>query len=267
MTTYEGNLHKMKTALIEPVEYTLILNEEPVAMNELIDREITLQFDGRINCVNCGRLTKKSFSQGFCYPCFIKAPQNSECIIRPELCRAHLGEGRDPAWEEAHHLQPHIVYLAQTDVVKVGVTRTTQIPTRWIDQGAWKAVPIANVPYRYLAGVIEVALKSHFTDKTNWRNMLKDETNDELDLATFYQTVIEQLPEEHQEYYYTDASITEIHYPVLQYPRKVKSVVLDKQPEIPGRLTGIRGQYLIFGDGRVFNVRNHSGYYVQLAVA
>lgn len=267
MTTYEGNLHKMKTALTDPVEYTLFLNDEAVPMNQLIGQEIGLQFNGRINCINCGRLTKKSFSQGFCYPCFIKSPRNSECIIRPELCRAHLGEGRDPAWEEKHHLQPHIVYLAQTDVVKVGVTRQTQVPTRWIDQGAWKAVPIAEVPYRYLAGVIEVALKSYFTDKTNWRNMLKDETDAELDLASYHQTVIERLPEEFQEYYSTDASITEIRYPVLTYPRKVKSVLLDKQPVLEGRVTGIRGQYLIFGDGRVFNVRNHGGYYVQLAVA
>jgi len=262
--TYEGNLRKMQTTLTNPVQYTLDLHREPVLINDLLDKNITISFDGQINCINCGRLTKKSFGQGFCYPCFIKSPQNSECIIHPELCRAHLGEGRDPEWEKEHHLKPHIVYLAQTDVIKVGVTRSTQVPTRWIDQGAWKAAPIAQVPYRYLAGSIEVALKAHFTDKTNWRNMLKDETNDKLDLNEYRHHVEKQLPQEFREYYTVDAPVTEIHYPVLAYPKKVKSMLLSKQPEITGRLTGIRGQYLIFGDGRVLNIRNHSGYYVQL---
>ncbi|MEM8966812.1 MAG: DUF2797 domain-containing protein, partial [Bacteroidota bacterium] len=227
----------MNTNLASPVQYTLHLNEEALLVNELIGRAIRLRFEGQINCINCGRLTKKSFSQGFCYPCFMKSPQNSECIIRPELCRAHLGEGRDLDWEKKHHLQPHIVYLAQTDVIKVGVTRSTQVPTRWIDQGAWKAVPIAAVPYRYLAGAIEVALKAHFTDKTNWRNMLRNETNDELELASFQQSVQELLPQEFEEYYTPNTPITEVVYPVLNYPKKVKSISLDKQPEIAGRLT------------------------------
>ena len=255
----------MRTQLGDPVQYTLLMNGEPLVMNDLIGQSVTLRFDGQINCVNCGRLTKKSYSQGFCYPCMIKSPQNSECIIRPELCRAHLGEGRDVAWEKRNHLQPHVVYLAQTDAVKVGVTRDTQVPTRWIDQGAWRALRIAEVPYRYLAGQIEVALKSHFTDKTNWRSMLTDKTNEAVDLPTYGQEVAEQIPEELREYYCGNASITDIHYPVLQYPTKVKSVGLEKNPEVEGRLTGIRGQYLMLGDGRVLNVRNHSGYYVQLS--
>ncbi len=265
MITFEGNLHKMSTALASPVQYTLTLNEAPVDMNKLVGTPITLSFHGRINCINCGRLTKKSFGQGFCYPCFIKAPQNAECIIRPELCRAHLGEGRDVAWEKKHHLQPHIVYLAQTDAIKVGVTRNTQVPTRWIDQGARKAIAIAEFPYRYLAGKTEVALKSHFTDKTNWRNMLTDKASD-LNLKTFSQQVAEQLPADLQEYYLVDESVTEINYPVEQYPAKVKSLSLDKNPEISGNLSGIRGQYLLFDDGRVINIRNHSGYYIALTV-
>ncbi|WKN43771.1 DUF2797 domain-containing protein [Tunicatimonas pelagia] len=257
----------MSTELSSPVQYTLQLNDDPLLVNKLIGHQIKIVFAERINCVNCGRLTKKSFGQGFCYPCFIKSPQNSECIIHPEQCRAHLGEGRDPEWEKKNHLQPHIVYLAQTDAIKVGVTRSTQVPTRWIDQGAWKAAPIAAVPYRYLAGAIEVALKANFTDKTNWRNMLKNETNDELSLSSYQQTVQNVIPEEFKEYYTPDTAVTEIEYPVLEYPKKVKSVLLTKQPIIEGRLTGIRGQYWILGDGRVFNVRNHSGYFVQLSVA
>ena len=265
MPTYEGNIRKMRTQLAEPVHYILPLNDQPVDMNELIGQQISIQFDGQINCINCGRLTKKSYSQGFCYPCMIKSPQNSECIIRPELCRAHLGEGRDVEWERKHHLQPHIVYLAQTDAVKVGVTRDTQVPTRWIDQGAWRAIKIAEVPYRFLAGQIEVALKSHFTDKTNWRSMLTDKTNDTLDIRDYHRTAVDQLPADLREYYCGDCSVTSIHYPVLAYPTKVKSVGLEKNPEVTGRLTGIRGQYLMFGDGRVLNVRTHSGYYVRLS--
>ena len=267
MITYEGNLLKMRTQLDDPVRYTLLMNGEPVAMNELINQTIGIRFDGRINCINCGRLTKKSYSQGFCYPCMLKSPQNSECIIRPELCRAHLGEGRDMEWEKKHHLQPHVVYLAQTDGVKVGVTHNTQVPTRWIDQGAWKAIKIAEVPYRYLAGQIEVALKSHFTDKTNWRSMLTDKTDNALDLQEYSASVAEQIPEALRAYYCGDCPVTNIHYPVIQYPTKVKSVGLDKNPQLEARLTGIRGQYLMFGDGRVLNVRTHSGYYVQLSVA
>ena len=267
MTTYEGNLLKMRTQLDDPVRYTLLMNGEPVAMNDLIGQTIEIQFDGQINCINCGRLTKKSYGQGFCYPCMIKSPQNSECIIRPELCRAHLGEGRDVEWEKKHHLQPHVVYLAQTDAVKVGVTRDTQVPTRWIDQGAWKAIKIAEVPYRYLAGQIEVALKSHFTDKTNWRSMLTDKTNEAVDLPEYSHSVADQIPEELREYYCSDCPVTDIHYPVLQYPTKVKSLGLEKNPHVEGRLTGIRGQYLMFGDGQVLNIRNHSGYYVYLSVA
>ena len=257
----------MRTHLDDPVRYTLFMNGEPVDMNALIGETIALQFDGQINCINCGRLTKKSYAQGFCYPCMIKSPQNSECIIRPELCRAHLGEGRDVEWEKKHHLQPHVVYLAQTDGVKVGVTRDTQVPTRWIDQGAWKAIKIAEVPYRYLAGQIEVALKAHFTDKTNWRSMLTDKTNEEVDLQAYHESVVDQLPEALRAYYCGDCPMTDIHYPVMQYPNKVKSVGLEKNPQLEGRITGIRGQYLMFGDGRVLNIRTHSGYYVQLSVA
>lgn len=266
MTTYEGNLLKMKAELAAPVQYTLTLNGHAIAMNELIGSPIQLSFGGRINCIACGIVTKKSYGQGFCYPCFIKSPQNAECIIRPELCKAHLGEGRDVEWEKAHHLQPHVVYLALTDAVKVGVTRKTQVPTRWIDQGAWKAIPVVEVPYRYLAGKAEVALKSFFTDKTNWRNMLCNEIGQYTDLHAFSHRLEAQLPEDLKAYYCGDIEVTEIHYPVAQYPHKVTSLNLDKNPEISGILSGIRGQYFIFDDGRVFNVRNHSGYYVQCSV-
>lgn len=266
MTVYEGNLSKMNVELDIPVRYTLMLHEKSIIMNDLIGSSIEISFDGLINCIDCGRATKKSFGQGFCYPCFIKSPQNSECIIRPELCRAHLGEGRDVEWEKTNHLQPHVVYLALTDAVKVGVTRKTQVPTRWIDQGAWKALPIVEVPYRYLAGKAEVVLKDFFTDRTNWRNMLRNEMSVH-DLKDFGQQIAQQLPYDLRQYHCLDSEVVEIQYPVSSYPDKVKSMVLDKNPEVKGTLSGIRGQYLIFDDGRVLNIRNHSGYYVQLSIS
>src|SRR5688572_27966152 len=148
MSEYLGNISKMKTQLNDIVEYSLVLGDDRVGMNALLDQSISLTHTGRIFCVSCGKQTKKSFGQGFCYPCFMNSPDNAECIIKPELCRAHLGEGRDVEWEKNHHLQPHYVYLALSNEVKVGVTRNTQVPTRWIDQGASAAIIIAEVPYR-----------------------------------------------------------------------------------------------------------------------
>lgn len=260
---WEGNLRKMKVAADDPVSYALMLGEETVKMNELLGSKVLINFEGRINCVACGRLTKKSFGQGFCYPCFMNSPQNAECIIRPELCEAHVGHGRDPEWEETHHNQPHVVYLALTDTVKVGVTRVDQIPTRWIDQGAWKAIILAETPYRQLAGQIEVALKEHVTDKTNWRNMLKGIESD-VDLLEIKEELAETLDDELIDFYSTNHQITELHYPILKPLKKTNSLNLDKNPQLGGTLTGIRGQYLMFDSLNVINLRKYSGYYIQL---
>jgi hypothetical protein len=199
-----------------------------------------------------------------CFNCFQSAPEASECILRPELCRAHLGEGRDVAWEEAHHNQPHIVYLASSDTVKVGVTRATQIPFRWIDQGAFSAIRLAETPNRYEAGKLEVALKSFFTDKTNWQRMLKNEIDDSIDLEEEKWSLHDQLPSDLTEFFSENDEIIQMHYPVIQYPEKVKSLSLDKTPVIEGKLTGIKGQYLLFEDGSVINIRKHSGYEIEL---
>ena len=153
---YQGNLRKMASSYADPIEYRLKLGEEEITVNQLIGKPVKINYTGRINCINCGRVTKKSFAQGFCYPCFMNAPQNAECIVRPELCEAHIGKGRDPDWEEDNHNQPHVVYLAISTGIKIGVTRSTQVPYRWIDQGAWKAVKLAETENRYQAGLIEV---------------------------------------------------------------------------------------------------------------
>lgn len=253
----------MTTLLEDQVKYVLNLSED-VNMNELIGQEIQLEWQGVIHCSKCSKVTKKSFGQGFCYPCFKTAPESAECIIRPELCRAHLGEGRDLEWEERHHNRPHIVYLAASSAVKVGVTRVDQVPTRWIDQGATAAIRLAETPNRYEAGRVEVALKAFFTDKTHWQKMLRNEIDENIDLIAEKRALAESLPAEILDHFSDNDEVTRLNYPVLAYPQKVKSLNFDKSPIIHGRLVGIKGQYLLFAGGEVVNIRRHTGYSVEI---
>ena len=263
---YKGNLLKMKAIDERPVRYFLKLGENEICMNELIGRDIKIAFEGIIHCVACGRKIKKAFGEGFCYPCFISSPLSSECFIRPELCLAHEGKGRDPEWEEENHNKPHYIYLAQTSHIKVGITRATQIPTRWLDQGAWKAIKIALTPNRFLAGMIEVELKQHIIDKTHWQKMLKNETDESIDLLTAKEEAFSYLSSSFIAFALKDEQeIYTFEYPVLKYPGQVKSINLDKSPLVNGTLAGIRGQYLIFSDNQVINIRRYSGYEIRLA--
>jgi hypothetical protein len=259
----EGNLKKMKTVIGNPINYSLLLHEE-VHLNQLIGKEVQLLWTGRINCRKCNKEIKKTFGEGFCYECFVTAPEAAECILRPELCKAHLGIGRDPEWEEKNHNQPHVVYLAASSAIKVGITRLTQVPTRWIDQGASEAIIIAETPNRYEAGRIEVELKSLYTDKTSWQRMLKNEIDESIDLEEEKWQLEEQMPADITDFFREDDEVVELHYPVIEYPTKVKSIKLDREPEFKAVLKGIKGQYLIFDEGRVMNIRSHTGYYVQL---
>ena len=260
-----GNLRKMSTHLDDQVQYVLNLSED-VNMNALIGQAIQLEWRGLIHCCKCSRITKNSFGQGFCYPCFRSAPEAAECIIRPELCRAHLGEGRDPEWEEKHHNQPHIVYLAASSAVKVGVTRIDQVPTRWIDQGATAAIRLAETANRYESGRLEVALKGLFADKTPWQKMLRNEIDEGIDLVEEKWALQEHLPADILALFSDNDEITRLHYPVLEYPEKVKSLTFDKSPLVHGKLMGIKGQYLLFEGGEVLNIRRHTGYSVELKV-
>ena len=261
-----GTLLKMETKLVNPIEYELPIGDELVYMNHLIGKYIAFKWLKEIYCVACGRKTNKSFAQGFCYPCFLNAPETSECIFRPELCQAQDGVARDMEWAENHCLQDHIVYLAISSGIKVGVTRSGQIPTRWIDQGAWQAIKLAKTPNRYTAGLIEVALKEHISDRTNWQRMLKNQLIEGVDLTIAKKDMIAHLPSDLQNYISEEDNITEINYPVNEYPEKVKSLSFDKLEEITGRLWGVKGQYLIFDDGTVLNMRKHTGYMVELEV-
>ncbi|WP_293267810.1 DUF2797 domain-containing protein [Neptunomonas sp.] len=269
-----GALSKMHTELAEQVRYSLILGETPVVMNQLLEKKIRIRSLGEINCSHCGKKTKKSFSQGFCYPCFKRLPQCDLCIMSPEKCHFQEGTCRDASWGERNCFVPHTVYLANSSGVKVGITRGTQVPTRWIDQGAIQALPIFNVQTRFQSGLVERIYGEHISDRTNWRAMLKGEVvlldlekkRDEmlelcLDGVTALQNEhgIQSIQPLH------DSKTLAIEYPVIQYPTKVVSHNLDKTPEIEGVLLGIKGQYLILDTG-VINLRKFTSYQIELSI-
>lgn len=261
---YQGVLKKMITEKAEQIQYYLDMKSDFLNMNQLLNKEITLSFV-TYECLNC-HLEKKIYRQGYCQSCFFDIPQAADWIIRPELSKAHLDqEDRDLAYEKRVQLQPHIVYLANSSNVKVGVTRKQQVPTRWIDQGAHEAIEIVEVPNRYLAGITEVALKEHVADKTNWRKMLKNDIED-ANLLEWRDKLKQYIPDEAKEYFIANNSETNINFPVSKYPEKPKSLNLIKTPNYKGKLVGIKGQYLIFEDETVFNIRSNEGLVVLIEV-
>jgi len=259
---YQGVLKKMMTENAEEIQYYLDMKSDFLNMNQLINKEIALSFV-TYECLNC-HLEKKIYRQGFCQSCFFDIPQAADWIMRPELSKAHLDEeDRDLAYEKKVQLQPHIVYLANSSNVKVGVTRKQQVPTRWIDQGAHEAIEIVEVPNRYLAGITEVALKEHVADKTNWRKMLKNDIEDE-NLVEWRDRLKQYIPEEAMPYFIENNTETNLNFPVIKYPEKPKSLNIEKQKNYKGKLVGIKGQYLIFKDETVFNIRSNEGLVVSI---
>ena len=268
-----GRLRKMPAEAGNPVAYSIAVGDTRIPLNDLIGRPLRLDFDGVIRCIHCDRKTNKSFNQGFCYPCFRKLAACDSCIMSPEKCHYHLGTCREPEWGETHCMVEHVVYLANSSGPKVGITRASQVPTRWIDQGAVDAIPMVRVATRYLAGLVEVACKAHVADRTNWRAMLKGDVP-ELDLVGERQRMLglisddlESLRQAHGQ-----DSIREVDeqglglsYPVQVWPAKIKTHNLDKSPEVEGVFEGIKGQYLILDTG-VINIRKFTGYEVRFRV-
>jgi Protein of unknown function (DUF2797) len=267
----QGYTEKMRTQLSDPVQYQLLLNDESIALNPLLGKAIKLRFTGKIACVHCHKPTKKSFNQGYCYPCFIRLAQCDMCILKPETCHYHLGTCREPEWGENFCFQPHIVYLANSSGIKVGITRQTQTPTRWIDQGAVQALPVFRVGSRYMAGLIEVVLAQHISDKTSWQKMLKSQP-ESIDLIAQRDlllalcepeltTIQQQFPAVLFETL-TNELMVDIQFPIDHYPKKLKSFNFDKEPEAAGILQGIKGQYLLLDTG-VLNIRKFTGYELE----
>ena len=268
-----GALRKMAVTLADPVNYAFRLDEREVPVNPLIGRRVRLEYLGAIHCTHCGRKTRKSFSQGYCYPCFIALAQCDSCIVSPEKCHYEHGTCRQPEWGEAHCMVPHVVYLANSSGLKVGITRATQLPTRWIDQGAYQALPILRVATRQQSGLVEDVLRSQVGDRTNWRAMLKGVAAPE-DLVAVRERIFDACAQGLDDLQVrfglqaiqpvVDMAPIEIHYPVTVYPTKVVSHDLEKTPVVEGTLLGIKGQYLMFDTG-VINIRKYTAY--QLAVS
>ncbi|WP_252091223.1 DUF2797 domain-containing protein [Pseudomonas sp. MWU13-3659] len=268
-----GSLSKMAVRLDAPVvQYSFRLDDTEVPVNPLIGQSIRLEYLGAIHCTHCGKRTKTSFSQGYCYPCMTKLAQCDVCIMAPEKCHYDAGTCREPSWGEQFCMTDHVVYLANSSGIKVGITRATQLPTRWLDQGASQALPIMRVATRQQSGLVEDVLRSQVPDRTNWRALLKGDA-ETLDLPAIREQIfdacadglrglqerfglqaIQPLP---------DAEVVQMRYPVEAYPKKIVSFNLDKDPVVEGTLLGIKGQYLIFDTG-VINIRKYTAY--QLAV-
>ncbi|GAB6387135.1 DUF2797 domain-containing protein [Stutzerimonas marianensis] len=270
-----GALDKMAIQLGAPAQYAFRLNGERVPVNPLIGKTLRLEYLGAITCTHCGRKTNKSFSQGYCYPCFKKLPQCDVCIMSPEKCHHDLGTCRDPQWGLDFCMTDHVVYLANSSGIKVGITRATQLPTRWLDQGASQALPIMRVATRQQSGLVEDLLRSQVADRTNWRALLKGDA-EPLDLIDTRERIFDaraQGLQDLQQRYglqaiqpIADAEVLEIRYPVEAYPTKIVSLDLEKTPVVEGTLRGIKGQYLILDTG-VINIRKFTAYQVAASAA
>ncbi len=280
----QGICHKMHAAakdcsVTDPhtskanVEYKFVLNRSKVDLPFVPGQEVEIEWTGNIYCTSCGAKTPKSYVQGHCFKCFKTKAECDLCIMKPETCHYHLGTCRENEFAHNVCFQPHIVYLANSSALKVGITRISHMPTRWLDQGATQALPIFRVGSRRLSGHIETLFGSQVADKTDWRKLLKGEA-EPLDLIEQRDQLVQEFAPKIQairdefgqnlEFNETielleNEKPREFIYPVEQYPEKIKSLNLDKTPTIRGVLHGIKGQYLIFEQG-VINVRKYSGY-------
>lgn len=266
-----GHLQKMSTEFDgNQVQYTLDMNDQKLSINHFIGQHLTLKTLNEIHCAYCGKSTRKSYNQGYCYLCFIELARNDTCIMKPELCHFANGTCREPDWGIKHCMQPHLVYLAWSSGLKVGLTKPSQIPTRWIDQGAVAGTLFAQTQSRYHAGLIEDYLKQWYNDRTNWRKMLTVHTGPEIDLAEEAKNAQQHiqnssLPEEVlNTTLFLEPNVTHLNYPITQNG-PVKSMSLDKNNTIEGLLLGIKGQYLILDTG-VINIRKHTSYLVELSI-
>ena len=261
---FSGVLKKMTSIHDNPVRYIIDFDNDLIFLNQIIGKKIKIHKTGCC-CLSCFE-NLQIFANGFCKKCFFESPIAGDWIMKPELSKAHLGiEDRDISYEKKVQLQNHIVYLSKTSGIKVGVTRSNNMSTRWIDQGAIEAVELIEVPNRYLAGAAEVKLKEKFSDKTNWRKMLTSNF-EEADIIKNKKIALDELGSEFEEFFKTDSEVMKFNYQIDKSIDSVKSVSLKKSDDIEGKLIGIKGQYLIFEDSSVFNVRSNEGYVVDISI-
>jgi hypothetical protein len=262
---FTGSIHKMKNELGSPVQYHLPIGEDLVNMNELIGKKLTLSFGGEIHCLDTGKQIKKSYGQGYSFESYMTLARCDSCLFRPELCHYAKGTCREPKWGEEHCMIEHVIYMANTSGIKIGITRHTQVPTRWMDQGAIQAIPLFKVKDRLTSGLVEVELAKKFNDKTNWRSMLKKDIK-AVDLKKEREAVYKNFKDLIKKYdlQTVDDDLVEIQYPDEAYPNKLSTLTFDKHPKIESKLLGIKGQYLLFESG-VLNIRRHQGYTISLS--
>lgn len=277
MTKITGQLHKMQTHAQDTVQYSLVLKNTDVtqnipSLNKFIGQELTLHYTGVINCIACQRKISKTYQQGYCFPCAQTLASCDMCILKPETCHYAQGTCREPTWGLNNCFIPHIVYLANSSGLKVGITKESNLPTRWLDQGATQALPIMRVKSRLQAGLLEVAFAQHIADKTNWRKMLQGVSAEQKLAATrdmLFATIVDEIQKIASQFKFgdiemlTNEPVQTFNYPVIQYPEKIKSLCFDKTPTLEARLHGIKGQYLIFDSG-VINLRKYTGYQISL---
>ncbi|MEB3766315.1 DUF2797 domain-containing protein [Acinetobacter sp. MD2] len=280
----QGICHKMHASLANlsvtehktqkaDVEYQFTLDASIVHLPIQVGQEVEIEWTGQIYCTSCGTKTPKSYSQGHCFKCFKTKASCDLCIMKPETCHYHLGTCREESFAKNVCFQPHIVYLANSSALKIGITRLGQMPTRWLDQGATQALPIMQVGSRRLSGQLETMFAEQLADKTDWRKLLKGEaeplnlTEIRNEILTEFTPKIQKIRDEFSQNLDFSEGIEileheqmrEFVYPVDLYPEKIKSHNLDKTPTIRGKLQGIKGQYLIMDSG-VINIRKYTGY-------
>lgn len=261
MSSISGSILKMEVKHKSPIQYTLPIGDEKIEINSYLGKNIQFTFLGKIQCIGCGKTTKTSFNQGYCFACMKTKASCDICILKPELCHFDKGTCREPEWGKSHCMIDHVIYLANSSGLKVGITRHTQIPTRWIDQGAISALPIGRVKSRYQSGLVEDQLRNFVEDKTQWQKMLKGFI-EEINLIEKRDELLNHWPKNIDGSPLVNEKVTTINYPVLEYPQKITSLNLDKAPEVSGILLGIKGQYLILDTG-VINMRKYQGYHIS----
>lgn len=261
---YQGNILKLRTEFNNPIEYYFVIGNTEFNLNTIIGKNIKMEFTGQINCILCGKSMKKSIGTGICYNCNQTRAEADESVFRPELSKSQYGIYRDAEYAKTHDLIDHFVYLAESGELKVGVTRNNQIPTRWIDQGANRAIKIAQTPNRHIAGIIEIFLKNYISDKTNWRTMLLSNLLSNIDLISEKQKALDLLPAELKKYTCTDNNIVTLQYPIENFPDIITNTSFDKERIVEGKLTGVKGQYMYIDNTKVINIRKHSGYYIKI---
>ena len=266
MLNFSGQIAKLQSQLTSPISYMLPIGDSLIHINNYLNHKLSIKFNGDIFCIHCNKKIKKTYMQGYCYPCFLESPQTSDCIFKPHLCKAHEGVSRDMEWSKKNCLTTTYVYLSLTSNLKVGVTRSSHIPSRWIDQGAHYAIKLAKAPNRYAAGAIEIELSKYVSDRTQWRKMIQGEY-EETDLEIKKYELLKFIPDEFKNYVSNNDELICFEYPMLKYPEKIKSINMDKNKDFEGILTGIKGQYLIFDNEYVLNVRKYTGYIFNLKIS